>query len=133
MNQTVDVVVGVIVKGAQILIAKRSETQHQGGLWEFPGGKVESDESQPQALVRELNEELGLEVESECCEKMFDIQHQYPDKQVILHIYWVEHFAGQAEGKEGQPIRWVDYQDLSHYEFPAANHPILQAIAMRYS
>ncbi len=108
-----------------ILIAKRSDDQHQGGLWEFPGGKIEEGESVEQALVRELDEELGIQVSQ--ASPLIRIHHQYPDKSVLLDVWRVTQFAGQPEGKEGQPIRWVASDSLDSYPFPAANHPIITA------
>lgn len=128
MNKEVNVVVGVIQRYEQVLIAKRSEAQHQGGLWEFPGGKVESNESEIDALVRELHEELGIEVKRQPCDKMLELHHQYPDKAVHLNIYCVTDFTGEPIGREGQPVRWVALSELSDYEFPSANAPILEAL-----
>lgn len=132
MSKVVEVAVGIVVHEGSILIAKRSPKQHQGGLWEFPGGKVEAGETVTEALSRELAEELGLDVRPEHCEKLFDIRYDYPDKQVCLHICWVEQFGHEAQGLEGQPIRWVPHQQLAEYEFPAANQPILAAIEKRF-
>ncbi len=126
-TKLVHVAVGVILDGQQnILIALRSEDSHQGGLWEFPGGKVESGESVETALSRELNEELGLE--SISCRPLIEIRHDYSDKSVLLDVWWVDGFSGQAEGKEGQPIEWVSAAALLDYSFPEANQPIIAAV-----
>ncbi|ARN74729.1 8-oxo-dGTP diphosphatase MutT [Oceanicoccus sagamiensis] len=123
----VHVAVGVIVDSQQnILIALRPEDSHQGGLWEFPGGKVEKGETVEAALSRELNEELGLTLIS--CRPLIEIRHDYPDKSVLLDVWWVDDFTGQPEGKEGQPIQWVSASELSGYTFPAANTPIIHAV-----
>ncbi len=123
----VHVAVGVIVDDQQnILIALRAKDAHQGGLWEFPGGKVEQGESVETALSRELNEELGLE--SISCRPLIEIRHDYTDKSVLLDVWWVDTFSGQAEGKEGQPIEWVSSAALSSYSFPEANQPIIAAV-----
>ena len=101
----VHVAVGVIVdQHNNILIALRPEDSHQGGLWEFPGGKVEQGEAVETALSRELYEELGLE--SISCRPLIEIRHDYTDKSVLLDVWWVDQFSGEAEGKEGQPIKW---------------------------
>jgi len=112
---------------SQILIAKRPNHLHQGGLWEFPGGKVDQDESPRQALVRELQEELDINVTT--AEPMMQLSHDYTDKQVLLDIWKVTGFEGQARGVEGQECRWVSLTEIvadnSEYQFPAANRAIL--------
>jgi 8-oxo-dGTP diphosphatase len=126
-TQTVHVAVGVILDGQRrILIALRPEQIHQGGLWEFPGGKVEADETVQQALVRELSEELGIEATH--FRSLLDIRHDYGDKVVLLDVWWVDQFCGEPEGREGQPIRWVLPEDLSNYPFPEANRAIVDAV-----
>lgn len=119
------VVAAVIRQNDRILIARRADHQHQGGLWEFPGGKVESDESVETALARELHEELGITPVD--AEPLIRIEHDYADKSVCLDVWTVSRFAGEPHGREGQPLRWVSVDELSHYAFPAANLPIVMA------
>ncbi len=127
MSKQVHVAVGVIENSAQkILLAKRHEHLHQGGKWEFPGGKVESAETTAQALIRELKEEVGLDVLNTT--PMMEIHHDYGDKKVILDIHWVKDFSGTAQGLEGQAVQWVAKQDLVNFEFPAANKTIVDKI-----
>ena len=127
VSRVVHVAVGVIVgKDGAILIAKRPDKAHQGGLWEFPGGKVEQGETLFDALKRELQEELDIEVTA--TEPLIKIRHDYGDKIVLLDVHKVTHFYGQPQGNEGQPIRWVAPAALHEYEFPAANRPIITAI-----
>jgi len=128
----VHVAVGVIFnsKQDQILIAKRPNHLHQGGLWEFPGGKVSSGEAIEHALARELFEELGIsDIQAE---PLMHILYDYTDKKVFLDIWIIDQFSGQAQGKEGQQCEWVNLQDLlssqSQYQFPAANQPILERL-----
>jgi len=109
----------------QILIAKRPKHAHQGGLWEFPGGKVEANELPEQALKRELFEELGIRVQA--CEPLIQISYDYPDKSIFLDVWRVTHFTGQAYGKESQQTCWVNKNELTQYQFPAANNAILSA------
>jgi len=126
----VHVAVGVIVdKRQNILIALRPEASHQGGLWEFPGGKVEQNETVEQALSRELYEELGLVFIDG--HPLLEVRHDYTDKAVLLDVWWVDSFTGQAESKEGQAIKWVSPSALSDYTFPAANKPIITAVHKR--
>ncbi len=114
--------------GDQILISRRLATQHQGGKWEFPGGKIESGETSQTALIRELHEELGITVT--VGRQLKSIRHDYPDKSVSLDFWRVDHFTGQAEGREGQEIRWVNITDLAHYTFPEANKPVVSSLLL---
>ncbi|MFT6463633.1 8-oxo-dGTP diphosphatase MutT [Halopseudomonas sp.] len=111
-----------------ILIAKRPETAHQGGLWEFPGGKLEEGEPRLAGLVRELQEELGIRITN--ARPLIDIRHDYPDKSIRLDVWSVSAFSGEAHGAEGQQVRWVAPQDLGQYAFPAANKPIVLAATL---
>lgn len=127
----VHVAVGVIINNRQeVLIAKRAEDLHQGGLWEFPGGKVEQNETVEEALSRELNEELGITVET--ARPFIKVIHDYPDKSVLLDIWLIEKFTGQPEGRQDQPLQWVAISDLKHYAFPQANGDIVRALEARY-
>jgi 8-oxo-dGTP diphosphatase len=132
-NTPIHVAVGVIFdnqKADQILIAKRPQHLHQGGLWEFPGGKVSEDETVDQALERELLEELGITVIQS--QPLMQVQHNYSDKQVFLDIWTVTQFSGEARGLEGQQCQWVAMQQLlsaeSKYQFPEANKAILEKL-----
>lgn len=120
-------VAAAVIRGAdgRVLIAKRPEEKHQGGLWEFPGGKVEDGEAVEAALARELEEELGIRVEA--ARPLIQIHHDYPDKQVLLDVWEVTAFSGEPHGAEGQPLAWVESRDLPDYAFPAANQPIIAA------
>jgi len=126
----VHVAVAVIINSeGHILIAKRPDHVHQGGLWEFPGGKVEANESLETALERELFEELGIELVA--CQPLLGIHHDYSDKQVFLDVWSVTAFSGEAYGREQQPIRWVASEALCEYGFPEANQPIIKALLSR--
>ncbi|MBK4991273.1 Nudix family hydrolase [Pseudomonas sp. S36] len=120
-------VVAAVIRGldGRILIARRADTQHQGGLWEFPGGKVEAGESVEAALARELNEELGIRVTRS--RPLIKVSHDYPDKHVLLEVREVDAFEGEPHGAEGQPLAWVAPRDLAQYDFPQANRPIVAA------
>lgn len=120
-------VIAAVIRDAQnrILIAKRPDHAHQGGLWEFPGGKVEEAETRRDGLGRELLEELGIAVTE--ARPLLDIRHDYPDKSVRLDVWLVTGFDGEAHGAEGQPVRWVAAAELDEYAFPAANAPIVRA------
>ena len=120
------VAVGVIVKQQQVLLALRSASQHQGGKWEFPGGKVEPGETVAAALTRELQEELAITVTK--AEPFMLLKHSYPERQVTLDIWLVTAFTGKPEGLEGQPLQWVNIADLANIQFPDANQPIVQKL-----
>jgi len=120
------VAVGVIKNPAdQVLISLRDETAHQGGLWEFPGGKIEAGESAGQALCRELKEELDITVMAST--PLITINHQYPGLAVQLKVFLVDQFSGHAKSCEGQPFKWVAANELADYAFPKANRPIIAA------
>ncbi|HEX6590414.1 MAG TPA: Nudix family hydrolase [Moraxellaceae bacterium] len=119
------VAAAVIRRDGHILIAQRPLDKHQGGLWEFPGGKVEDGEPVQDALCRELDEELGMQVTAS--RPLIRITHDYPDKSVCLDVWEVNAFTGEPHGREGQPVRWVKPGELAEYTFPAANLPILAA------
>jgi 8-oxo-dGTP diphosphatase len=120
------VAVGVIKNTeGQVLISLRHESLHQGGLWEFPGGKIESDETAEQALARELKEELAITVKA--ATPLITVKHQYSDLSVQLNVFLVEHFSGDAKSCEGQPFKWVNPTELANHIFPAANQPIITA------
>jgi len=128
-NCVVHVAVGVIKnQDNEVLISKRADHVHQGGLWEFPGGKIEAGEKVVDALTRELKEELGI-----TCEKiqpLSQIEFDYGDKKVCLHTRIVNEFTGSASGCEGQEFQWVNLKSLDDYSFPEANITILRQIQL---
>ncbi len=123
----VHVVAGVIYgEDGRILIACRPIDTHKGGLWEFPGGKLDPGETPREALVRELREELAIEVVS--CEPLTEIRHDYPEKSVLLDFWSVTEFRGEPAGNEGQPIEWVTLASLVDYQFPEANQTVVELL-----
>lgn len=110
----------------QLFIAKRPEKSHQGGLWEFPGGKIENGESVQEALARELFEEVGITVLD--ASPLIRIHHDYDDKSVLLDVWCINDFSGEAHGKEGQETCWINLEHLSEYTFPEANTSIIKAL-----
>jgi len=127
-------VVAAIIVGPdqQIFISRRGEHLHQGGLWEFPGGKVEVGESPYAALARELFEEIDIHVTH--AQPYMQVEHDYVDKKVLLDIWQVDAFSGHAQSKEGQQCRWLSLEQLlapaadNDLCFPAGNQPILQRL-----
>jgi 8-oxo-dGTP diphosphatase len=124
----VHVAVGVILDADRnILITRRAPDAHQGDLWEFPGGKVEAGEILTEALARELREELGIVIGRTSA--LLEVRHDYGDKSVLLDVHVVWEFSGEARSLEGQPMAWVAPAELGNYAFPAANEPIVDAVA----
>ncbi len=123
------VVAAVVTNNSNgVLVSLRSPHVHQGGMWEFPGGKVESGEKSRQALDRELEEELGIvpvTARPKIC-----LLHDYPDKSVMLDVWHVDTFSGQPHGREGQEIKWVNPDELINLKFPAANVPVINSIRL---
>ncbi len=119
------VAVGVILDrdGTRVLLAKRAPDAHQGGLWEFPGGKVEEGETLAQALVRELDEELAITATR--YQPLLRVDHDYADKAVALDVWLVTAFEGKVKGVQGQQLRWVSIDQLPDIDFPLANRAIV--------
>ncbi len=126
----IHVAVGVIRREGRVLIARRPDHVHQGGLLEFPGGKVEPGESVQEALVREFQEETGLRVSASDLMPLIGIRHDYGDKCVFLDVWETSLSEGEPEGKEGQAVEWRDPLDLADKDFPAANRPIIRALRL---
>ncbi|MFG6137535.1 Nudix family hydrolase [Halomonas sp. B23F22_10] len=114
--------------GREVLLARRPSNVDQGGLWEFPGGKLAPYETGLEALKRELHEELGIEIRR--AQPLIRIHHEYTDKHILLDVWQVHDFAGEPFGREGQAVRWVPMNELFNYPFPAANVPILRAVML---
>lgn len=120
-QKTVHVAVGMVVRDGQVLIAKRQDHQHQGGLWEFPGGKVEPGETTEKALVREFQEEVGIQLDPAHMTPLMQLPFDYGDKTVLLDTWVCRNSQGVARGCEGQVVQWVAEAELDEYLFPEAN------------
>lgn len=120
-------VVAAVIRGedGRILLSQRPLGKHQGGKWEFPGGKLEVSETPLQALGRELDEELGIQVSHAL--PLIKVRHVYPERAVLLDVWEVTTFIGKPHGREGQPVAWFESDELQRLEFPAANYPIITA------
>ena len=128
-SPVVQVAVAIIVnQDNEVLISLRPNSSHQGGLWEFPGGKLEVGESVEDTLKRELLEELNIDLLESQSFKI--IQHQYADKTVQLNIYIVSSFRGEAKGAEGQLIEWKAIDQLNPLDFPAANYNVIHSLQL---
>ena len=119
--------VGIIRNAAgEIYITQRAADAHMANKWEFPGGKIEADESAEQAVIRELQEEVGIAVRS--LQQFDKLEYQFPDRHITLWFWLVDGWEGEPWGKEGQPGRWIAQQDLVVDEFPPANAPIIEKL-----
>jgi 8-oxo-dGTP diphosphatase len=112
----------------RVLVTRRPDGVHQGGLWEFPGGKLEPGEDVASALARELREELGIEVRA--ARPLIRIHHDYGDRHVLLDVHLVTAFDGTPRGLEGQPLDWLAPEAMDPARFPAADQPIIDALRL---
>ncbi len=124
----IHVAVGVILNdnATEVFVSKRRPEQSFAGYWEFPGGKHEDNETPLESLIRELKEEIGINVIN--AKQFLKITHRYAERLVCLHVWLVDKFTGQPKGAEGQECRWVPISDLTQYQFPEGNHQIVQAL-----
>ncbi|PCI57422.1 MAG: 8-oxo-dGTP diphosphatase MutT [Gammaproteobacteria bacterium] len=128
MSKSVHVAVGVIIstnehQQTQYFLTKRLNDAHQGGKWEFPGGKLEKNETIAQALARELKEEVNIEVLS--CQPLMVIHHDYGDKKVCLEVFVVDNYIGEPSAQEGQEQSWFTLKEFNKLDFPKANEGII--------
>ncbi|HSD92693.1 MAG TPA: 8-oxo-dGTP diphosphatase MutT, partial [Methyloceanibacter sp.] len=107
-----------------VLIAKRPEGRPLAGLWEFPGGKVESGEVPEDALTRELHEELGIEITKRELEPLTFASHAYPEFHLLMPIYLCRQWRGEIAAHEGQELLWVKPDTLHLYDMPPADEPL---------
>ncbi len=122
-------VVAAVIRDSRdnVLLSLRAPHQDQGGLWEFPGGKVQAGEPALAALARELKEELGIEIDLRLAVPLIKVEHAYPHRTVLLEVWEILRWAGVPAGLEGQTIEWVPPARLVEKQFPRANLPIISA------
>jgi 8-oxo-dGTP diphosphatase len=109
----------------RILIAQRPEGKSMAGLWEFPGGKVEEGETPEATLVRELNEELGIETKEACLAPLTFASHTYENFHLLMPLYVCRRWTGVPQAREGQGLKWVKAVELRSYPMPAADIPLI--------
>lgn len=120
----IQVAAGLVFDQGKLLITQRRLDDHLGGLWEFPGGKLEAGETFSTCLARELREELGIAVR--VGEEIEDITHAYPEKTVRLKFFRCELLDGIAAPLHCHALAWIDQSELDHYKFPAADAQLLR-------
>ena len=129
-HAVIQVAAGVLLQQGRVLLTQRRPDAPCGGCWEFPGGKLERDETWQQCLSRELKEELGIEVL--CSEWLCDVSHEYPHGMVELSCWVVHQYAGNPSPQEGQPMQWVVLEQLPQVDFPVANRSIIDRLLAGY-
>lgn len=125
-QKPIEVSAGLVFRDGKLLITRRHADAHLGGLWEFPGGKREADETFEQCLIRELREELGIEVE--VGELVESLTHAYPDKTVALKFYRCRWKQNEPRAIDCLDFKWITPGELGDYEFPAADARLLQKL-----
>ncbi|MES5098011.1 8-oxo-dGTP diphosphatase MutT [Agrobacterium sp. BA1120] len=115
----------LIDQDGRILLAQRPEGKSLAGLWEFPGGKVESGETPEETLIRELEEELGIKTKVACLAPLTFASHTYETFHLLMPLYVCRRYEGIPRGAEGQPIKWVKPQALRDYPMPPADEPLI--------
>lgn len=119
--------VGIIRNTAgEIYITQRAADAHMAHKWEFPGGKIEAGETPQDAVIRELQEEVGISATS--LHQFDKLEYQFPDRHITLWFWLVDGWEGEPWGKEGQPGHWVAQQELVAEEFPPANAPVIEKL-----
>ncbi len=126
MSSPIRVAAALVFRAGRLLIAQRPLDKHLGGLWEFPGGKLEAEESYPDCLVRELQEELGVDVQ--VGSMIAAVEHQYPEKCVRIQFYRCTLRSGEPEPLECADLEWVTAEELSQFVFPPADAGLLNQL-----
>lgn len=128
MNTILVVAAALIDKDGRVLLAQRPPNKFMAGLWEFPGGKVEDGENPEDALIRELNEELGIDTWGSCLAPLSFASHSYEDFHLLMPLFACRKWIGTPMAMEGQVLKWVSKNDLKNYAMPPADIPLIAAI-----
>jgi mutator protein MutT len=124
---TIEVSAALIFRDGKLLITRRQADAHLGGLWEFPGGKLEPGETFEQCLVREIREELGIQISVGALFE--EITHDYPEKSVRLKFFICELLSGEPQARGCAAFNWIGRQELGGFEFPAADARLLEKLS----
>jgi 8-oxo-dGTP diphosphatase len=119
------IVAAVIVTDGRVLACERSAPPEAAGRWEFPGGKVEPGETPEATLIRELREELGIDVKAACLAPLSFASHSYPDFHLLMPLFVCRRWQGPVRAAEGQALAWVRPQRLRDYPMPPADEPLI--------
>ena len=122
---TLVVAVALVDADDRVLLAQRPEGKALAGLWEFPGGKIEPGERPEEALIRELREELGIEVKAPCLAPLTFASHAYEDFHLLMPLYVCRRWEGFVQPREGQALKWVEPKALRDYPMPPADAPLI--------
>lgn len=125
MNVVLVSAVALIDVDGRVLLAQRPEGKSMAGMWEFPGGKVEATETPEAALIRELEEELGINTWASCLAPLTFASHSYDTFHLLMPLFVCRKWEGIPQGKEGQTLKWVIPQELKNYEMPPADIPLI--------
>ena len=117
--------VALIDVDGRVLLGQRPEGKSMAGLWEFPGGKVEEGETPEAALIRELQEELGIDTWASCLAPLTFASHSYDDFHLLMPLFACRKWEGIPQSRENQALKWVQARDLSKYPMPAADIPLI--------
>ncbi len=119
------VAVALVDNDGRVLLAQRPEGKKLAGMWEFPGGKVEPNETPEAALLRELREELGLDISAACLAPFAFASHSYDDFHLLMPLYVCRRWVGQPQGREGQALKWVRPLQMRDLPMPPADLPLV--------
>jgi len=120
--------VALVDADGRVLLAQRPEGKSMAGLWEFPGGKIEQGETPEAALIRELQEELGIDTWASCLAPLSFASHAYADFHLLMPLFICRKWQGQPQSREGQALKWVRPDDLRNYPMPAADLPLIPVL-----
>ncbi len=120
--------VALVDRDGRVLIARRPEGKPMAGLWEFPGGKVDANETPEAALIRELHEELGIQVPERCLAPLTFASHAYEDFHLLMPLYVCRNWDGAVTAREGQELQWVRPLRLAAYDMPPADKPLVAMV-----
>lgn len=128
MTSVLVVACALVDTDQRVLLAQRPANKHMAGLWEFPGGKVEPGETPEDALIRELGEELGIEVPKACLAPLTFASHGYDTFHLLMPLFICRKWTGIVQAREGQALRWVRPADMKDFSMPPADVPLVATL-----